>query len=561
MRYLVILFFLFPVSACQPVVGPAGPISRIPDSFSVQQSDDLVQATDRWWEDFDVPQLNQLQHQLLSDNLSLRQAFYRLDQLAAQQRISEAELWPTLGLNASMRREQTAGISGESRASSGRVAVAAAYEIDLWQRLQHRATAADLRLQAGEDDIRTLMLSLSAQLTELYFAAIEQRAQLELVSNRLTHNQALVRIIEERYQAGLSAATELYQARQNLAQMEALLPQYQTVLMQAENAMAVLLGQAPGSIRVERRELPQITHVIDIGLPATLLQRRPDVSAALHQLAVADYELAAAVADRLPRLDLTANLGRSISYLSSGDVTGSVWSLALGLTQPLYDGGRLRAASDEREAIRNQRQVAAQLEILTAIEEVESALQAELYSAQRAASLEQQQQLNHNNLQLRRENYLRGLSDSLELLRSEMDHLEVRSQQLSNQRQWLNHRISLVRALGGDWMDAELRQQRHPPAKSQIRNFRATGNEPGWLVEVNGQSLTLVTDYGQHRQLFVTPRPQHDRTQGTTRYLISADKELLLREETCQDDMKGTSFPARAILTIDGSVFRGCADF
>lgn len=561
MRHLVILLALIFFSGCQPFVGPQGATPDIPDSFSLQQPVDAVQATDRWWEDFDDPQLNRLQERLLSENLTLRQAYYRLDQLAARQRSVEAALWPTLGLNAGARREQTGGAGGESRTSSGRVAVAAAYEIDLWQRLQHRTTAADFRLLAGEADIRTLMLSLSAQLTERYFIAIEQRAQLELVNNRLSHNQALVRIIEERYQTGLAAATELYQAQQNLAQMEASIPQFRTALVQSENAIALLLGQPPGSIRVERQNLPGVADIIDIGLPASLLRQRPDVSAALHELAAADYELAAALADRLPRLDLSANIGRSITSLTAGDVTGTVWSLALGLTQPLFDGGRLKAASEERQAIRDERQAALQLNILTAIEEVESALQAELNSAERAGSLERQLLLNQSNLQLRRENYLLGLSDSLELLRSEMDQLEVRSQQLTNQRQWLGHRISLIRALGGNWMDDALRQHRNTPASAQVRTIRATGNEPGWLVEIDSQHLVLVIDYGQTRQQFLIPQPQHDRTDGTVRYLIAADKELLLRDEVCQDDMSGEYFPARALLTIAGSVFRGCADF
>lgn len=464
MRLVTLFLLAVLTSACQTTTGLRSNVPEPPATYSFYQSVEAIPIADRWWLDFHDDDLNHLQTRLFSDNLSLQQAFYRLDQLEARRRSSEAGLWPTLSGNAGVRREQTVGGSGEVQSSSGRLAVAAAYEIDVWQRLQHRATAADLRLQAGEDEIRTLMLTLSARLAELYFIATEQRAQLALTERRLEHLRQLVQLIEERYRVGLSAATELYQARQNLAQIEATIPQHQTTLTQTENAIALLLGQPPGAIQMSRRELPPITEVIPIGLPADLLTKRPDISAALRELAAADHELAAAMADRLPRLDLTANLGRSITRLSSGDVTGTFWSLALGLAQPLVDGGRLEAASDQQQALRNERLIGVQLKILTAIEEVESALHAEINSARREEFLIQQQQLNQSNLQLRRENYLQGLSDSLELLRSEMDQLTIQSQQLSNQRQWLSHRISLVRALGGHWMDEELVWERQNQA-------------------------------------------------------------------------------------------------
>ncbi len=459
MRQVTIIIVSLMLMACQSLVPPKAELT-VPNTYSSIVAADGVTVTERWWLDFGDPQLNELQARLFTDNLTLRQAFLRLDQLEARQRTAQAGLFPSLNLNASVRREQTVNQTGsENQTSAGRLTVAAAYELDLWQRLRHRAAAAELRFLAGEDEIRTLLLSLSSRLAELYFIGVEQRAQLDLLERRLHHNQELVRIIAERYQSGLAAATELYQAQQNLAQMEVQIPLFETTLNQTSNAIALLLGQPPGSVLIERRQLPTLTDVIDIGLPATLLNRRPDVSAALLELEAADRELAAAVADRLPRLDLTANIGRSITRLSSGDVTGTFWSLALGLTQPLIDGGRLKAASDLQQAIRDEKQLASQLKILTAIEEVESALIAEQGSSRRDNFLEQQQLLNNNLLKIRTESYLLGLTDSLELLRSEMAQLEVRSQQLSNKRQWISHRISLIRALGGEWMDEEIDQR------------------------------------------------------------------------------------------------------
>lgn len=467
MRSIVVLLLSTTLFACHTPVRQHSDLPEVPTTFSLTPGEMAVPPTQRWWQDFNDPRLNQLQEQLFSANLNLRQALYRLEQLEARQRSSAAGLLPTLNLNANVRREQTVGSAGETQTTAGRIAVAAAYEIDLWQRLKHRATAADLRLLAGEDEVRTLLLSLSATLTEQYFFAIEQQAQITLLQQRYQRNADLVRLIAERYHAGLSTASEYFQAQQNLALMESQIPQFQTALVQAENAIALLLGAAPGAVRIAEHQLPQVRDAVAIGLPADLLHQRPDITAALLELAAADYELAAALADRLPRLDLTANIGRSFSRLSGGDVSGTVWSLALGLAQPLYDGGRLTAISDQQRALREEKLAASQQVILTAIEEVESALQSEQNSARRSVSLDQLQQINQKNLQLRQENYLRGLSDSLELLRSELAQLEIRSQQLTNQRQWLSHRISLVRALGGHWMNDELLQQRQRLAEER----------------------------------------------------------------------------------------------
>ncbi len=459
MRLVLMMMVALTLTACQPLTPPPRAELAVPEAFLSIAPAGAVTEDERWWLDFDLPQLHELLSRLLNENLDLRQAFLRLDQLEARQRTAQAGLFPSLNLSASGRREQTLGQGGESQTSTGRLTLAAAYELDLWQRLRHRASAAELRLLAGEDEVRALLLSLTTRLAELYLIGLEQRAQLDLLDRRLQHNRDLVEMMKERYQAGLTAASELYQAQQNLAQIEAQVPLFETTLVQTSNAMAVLLGQPPGSVHIEPRQLPTLTSVIAIGLPATLLTRRPDVSAALLELEAADRDLAATVADRLPRLDLTANIGRSITRLSSGDVTGTFWSLALGLTQPLVDGGRLKAASDLQQAIRDEKQLAGQLKILTAIEEVESALYAEQSSARRSHLLEQQQLMNSNVLKIRTDNYLLGLTDSLELLRSEMAQLEVRSLQLSNQRQWLSHRISLIRALGGYWMDEEIEQR------------------------------------------------------------------------------------------------------
>ena len=458
MRYLLLLTLLLS-SACSPLTPITLEPPELPASYLQQPPPNAESLPDRWWQSFGDPQLNQLQQQLLDGNLDLQQALYRLQQLAALQRASSASLWPNLNFSASLSRDKSAGSGNPNFATSERASLAAGYEIDLWNRLHDKAAAAELRSAAGQLEVQTLLLSLSAQLTEQYFLAAEQRAQLRLIGGQIGHYRGLIETIGNRYRAGLAEARELYQARQNLARAEALLPQYRTGLTRAENSIALLLGQLPQQQLTRIDTLPELTSAVDAGLPASLLTQRPDVTAALTSLRAADRELAAALADRLPAINLSATAYYSASQLARGDIDGTFWTLALGLAQPLFDGGRREAESDRQRAVRDEQLAGYQKTILNAVQEVETALVTDQNSAERQMWLQLQMQASQQELLHAHDNYRHGLLSSQDLLGSEIRYLEISSLNIAAQRQWLSNRISLARALGGDWMASELAQQ------------------------------------------------------------------------------------------------------
>lgn len=459
MRSLFFIVLIVFLSGCNPLRPEQLKLPEPPKNYSFEQSLPGTNLTDQWWADFHDPQLNQLEQQLFSGNLDIRQAIYRLQQLKAVEQISQSRLWPQLNLNGSVSRDHAPSLPNDSTSTSKRLSIAAAYEIDLWDRLEDTAQAAELRFQAGESDTKTLLLSLSAQLADQYFLAVEQRAQLDLLSQQQKQKQQLLQIFTSRYRAGLTTATEVYKARQNLAIVETQMPDRKAALVRAENTIALLLGQPPGAIKITANRLPQLDNFVDIGLPADLLLRRPDVIAATQQLAAADHDLAAALAARLPALNLTAALGVSATHLSAGDIEGSLWSLAMGLTQPLIDGGRRKAESQRQQAIRQEKYALWQKTFLTALQDVETALVSETNSRKKGFQLEKQRKINAQTSRLTANSYLNGLTDSQDLLLSQITQLEILSQQISNQRSQLSQRISLARALGGSWMAAELDKQ------------------------------------------------------------------------------------------------------
>ncbi len=465
MRLLLLSLLL--LTACNPVRPAQLELPEVPGHYAAEQAGAVVRLSERWWTDFHDPQLNQLQQQLFSSNLDLRQALYRLQQLEALQKMSGASLWPQLNLNGSVSRDRSPGLVNDTTSTSSRLSVAAGYEVDLWDKLRDKSKAAELRQRAGERDVQALFLSLSAQLTEQYFLAVGQRAHLKLLEQQTDRKSDLLQTVTERYRAGLSTASEVYKAQQNLAMVKTLTPEHQTTLIRAQNNIALLLGQLPGTILIEGDELPQLHNLVDIGLPADLLLRRPDLAAAHLQLQAADRELAAALADQLPAINLSATLGRSATHLAAGNIEGTLWNLALGLTQPLVDGGRRQAETERQQAIRAENLANYQQALLSALQEVETALMAENNGTIKATRLEQQRQINHKNLQLTEDNYLYGLTDSRDLLLNQINQLDILSQQLNNHRQQLNNRITLARALGGSWMTDEMEQQRQTLKQKQ----------------------------------------------------------------------------------------------
>lgn len=459
MKRSILLLLL--LCACNPLRPQQLPQPEMPEIIEQEHPRvQLLPPQERWWTNFNDQQLNQLQQQLFAQSLDLDLALSRFKQSLAAQRITAAARWPSLSANGSYTRSASLSSSGTSHSGTSRLYLSAAYELDLWNKLNDRDKAAQLRTQASEQELQTLILSLSAQLGDAYFRAVEQAHQLELLNQQIAHYQNLETTITERYRSGLSDAGALYQVRADLTSLYSRRPQYLTGLRQAENQIALLIGQKPSAIAVAQHTLPPLNSIAATALPADLLTRRPDISAALLNLDAADHELAAALADRLPGINLSATLGRSFLHLSSGNFEGTVWSLAAALTQPLVDGGRRKAETERQRAIREEQYISSRQIILQALEEVDSALNADLNHADRSLLLAEQIRLDRDNLVLTRDNYLSGLEDSDTLLRREITHINLLSQQVSHHYEWLSNRIALTRALGGNWMAAELDQQR-----------------------------------------------------------------------------------------------------
>lgn len=411
-----------------------------------------------WWERFGDERLNVLMQEAFDANLDLRRAYARLDQAEALVRSTNAARKPVIDLNGAGGRRRTSGFPGAITEDTWSLSVPASFEIDLWGRLASRTEAVRKEEAAFTEEIKALYLSLSARVADLYFLALEQQAQLALTDSNIAAFTDTLQRVERRYREGLVPALDVYQSRQNLASARSRRPQFENALATAEHALAVLLGRYPGRGFVKDGvELPRKLPDFPAGLPSRLLAKRPDIQAGLLRLQASDARIAAAIADRFPALRLTGTYGGQSAQLSDLLSSGNIfWNLLLNIAQPIFDGGRRAAEVERNRAVFRENLAVYHQSVLTAFREVEDALAAGRTGEERIARLGEREEASGAALRLSLDRYLQGLSDYLPVLTAQGLHFEAQSQLLAARRQLIADRITLARALGGEWMEEEL---------------------------------------------------------------------------------------------------------
>lgn len=461
MKFLATLLVLL-LTACSPHARQTAEPLPLPESFAADLPVAANSMGGRWWESFADTELNRLMEQLFCANLDLTQGHARLRQAEMLARQSGAATYPSLSLDGQAAHSSQPGLRGDSRGESAQLSVTAGYELDLFGKLDARSQGSLLNYQASREDLQSLYMSLSAQLAELYFQALEQRAQLALAdATILTYTDSLSRV-EDRYRQGLVPSVDIYQARQNLAAARAVRLNYVQGLSAAENALSVLLGDYPGQWSLPpQARMPADPPLLPVGLPAGLLQNRPDLRAAFLRIEAADAQVAAAIADRFPSLNLSVGYGVSRSDLTGTLIRGDFWNLLIRLSQPLFDAGRRKNEVARNQALFAEKVADYQQKVLRSFQEVADALVANQSLEKKLERLFEQEQASAAASRLSLQRYLSGLTDYLAVLSSQIFHFNVRSQQLLVRRQLLSQRISLARALGGQWMNEELDKKLH----------------------------------------------------------------------------------------------------
>ncbi len=409
------------------------------------------QARGKWWLAFNDPALSALIEEATLANASLAGAAARVKQARAVAGVAEADRAPQLGAGLAAQRS---GAEGVPQARSYQARLSASYEIDLFGRVGANVGAARADAAAADATYKSVLLSLQADVAQTYFRLRETDAELATLARTVDLRAQSVKVNQSRYDNGDIGEFDLARARTELAAARAEAIGLQRQRVRNENALAVLLGKpaamfnAAASPLDERLALP----VVPPGVPSTLLERRPDISAAQRAMEASNQRIGVARSAMFPALSLTGGVGTASTGLS--DLfrwSARSWVLGALLSAPVFDGGRNQANVARSEAALEESVASYRQNVLVAFAEVEDnlaglrilsgqaeQLDAAVVSARRSADLAQKL------YQAGRSSYLDLLDAQRNLAASERFAVQLRGERAVTT-------VALIRSLGGGW--------------------------------------------------------------------------------------------------------------
>jgi NodT family efflux transporter outer membrane factor (OMF) lipoprotein len=455
-------------ASCSPhkvTRNPAPPVV-VPAAWSGQGG--AADAPDQWWKAFADPELDALIDRALAENLQLAAVWAALDQVGAVVTMARSPKLPEVSASLSGGRQRSRielpDPVGVQYFSSNvlSASLAAGYEVDLWRRHDAGYDAAKLDALALRDDLESVAMTLVAQISEAWLDVRFQRARGKLLTEQLANNQKSLDLLEARFREGLGSALDVYQQRSLVAGTRAQIVTTEAQLVVLEGRLAVLLsttvGEVRGQVEAAPESLPEPPPVPAVGVPASLLDRRPDVRAARRRVEAADERVAAAVADRLPSLRISGSVDARGSELADL-IKSPLYSIFASVTAPLFDYGRRKAEVRRRRAVVEQELAGYGDVMLTAMVEVEVALAQEKHQQALIAELVEQAELAASTVGAARDAYREGQIDYLPVLSAVQGEQQVALAILQARRQLLSLRVTLYRALGGTWTAALERKE------------------------------------------------------------------------------------------------------
>jgi NodT family efflux transporter outer membrane factor (OMF) lipoprotein len=432
----------------QPVLATPAAYKEVPGWVRATPVDALDRGT--WWMLFEDAGLNALESRVEVSNQNIAAAAAAYAQARALVREQRAGLFPVVSLDGSGRRAggDVAGASNTYQASIG-----ASWEPDVWGRLSRTVDSASASAQASAADLASALLAAQGELATNYFSLRQTDAQSALLQSTIAAYRRSLEIAQNRYQAGIAPKTDLLLAQTQLANAQAELVGLERQRTQLEHAIAVLVGQAPGNFSLVTAPWTATLPQVPIGVPSTLLQRRPDIAAAERRVAAANQQIGIAQSALYPNLNLSASYGIGATRVSDlFSASTSIWSLGLSAAQVVFNAGATRARIDEAQAVQEQAAARYRQTVLVAFQGVENQLAATRVLMQqqplrelasRAADETEVQTLNR---------YRAGQVAYTEVVTAQASAFSARRAlvQLASDRQVTA--VALIQALGGGWV-------------------------------------------------------------------------------------------------------------
>jgi multidrug efflux system outer membrane protein len=444
-------------------VGPdyVRPTVPTPEGWRIDYPKAAEVANTAWWRQFGDPVLDELIDTALRENRDLRVAAARVDQFLGVLTSTGAQLYPQVGYGADAARARASAV-GQPPLPPGanpyfslyNVSLGAAWQADLFGRVRRQTEAAQAQVYASEQGRRGVVLTLVSGVATSYIVLRSLDRQLEIAHATAKNFASTLRIFDLRFKAGLVAKTEVMQIRSQLQQALAAIPQFEQAIATQENLISVLTGRGPGPIPRGRTIDELAAPLIPGDLPASVLQRRPDILAAEQNLVAANASIGAARALYYPNLSLNAALATTATAtgaLFSGPAAAGL--IGASLAGPIFTFGAIEGQVASAEAAERQALAAYQQIVLNALRETNDALSGSVKRERELAEQRERVLALREFARLSRLRFDRGVSDYLEVLVAENELFAAELAAVSLQSARYAQIVAVYQAVGGGWVD------------------------------------------------------------------------------------------------------------
>ncbi|MGL6110422.1 MAG: efflux transporter outer membrane subunit [Rubrivivax sp.] len=444
-------------------VGPnyVRPTVETPPAWRIDYPKAADVANLKWWEQFGDPVLNNLVETALRDNRDLRIAAARVDQFIGALTSTGSQLYPQIGYGADTSRARASAV-GQPPLPPGAnpyfslysVSLGASWQTDLFGRVRRQTEAAQAQVYASEQGQRGVVLTLVSGVAASYIVLRSLDRQLEIAQRTARNFQDTLRIFDLRFRSGLVAKTELTQIRSQVQQALAAIPAFEQAIAAQENLISILLGRNPGPIPRGRTIDELVAPLIPGDLPATLLQRRPDILQAEQNLVAANANIGAARALYYPNLSLNAALASTatvFSSLLSGPAAAGL--IGASLTGPIFTFGAIEGQVASAEAGERAALAGYQQTVLNAFRETNDALTGSQKKQQEFTVQRERVVALREFARLSRLRFDKGVSGYLEVLVAENELFAAEIASVSLQAARYTQLVNVYQAMGGGWVD------------------------------------------------------------------------------------------------------------
>jgi len=449
-----------PLSAC--MVGPdyQRPEVDVPAAWRLGSTEAAEISNIAWWDQFQDPVLSDLVRTALSNNKDLKIATANVDQAFAQFGIVRSAQFPQLNAGATAERQrlsQTTALgsaSGRGQFNDFGVNLSASFELDVWGRLRRATEAAQANLLASEQGKGTVVLTVVSTVASGYIQLRALDRQLEIAEYTSRSLGEAARLQRVRFEEGAVPESDYQQAESQYREAVARVPELEREIGQQENFISVLLGRNPGPIPRGRTIDALLFPAVPAGLPASLLERRPDIRQAEQNLIAANADIGVAKAAYYPDISLTALLGLESAQLSDlFKGPSKVWSYGGSLLQPIFNAGRIDSQVAQAEALQRQALYVYEKSIISGFQDVENAL----IDRTKFQQVREEQAKNVQALRRFRDladlRYREGATIYLEVANAEQSLFVAELAYVGTQSLLFQSYANLYKAMGGGWVE------------------------------------------------------------------------------------------------------------